>query len=291
MLIFIARLVAFLPLPVLQALGRMLGRLVYAMPGKYRRHLRANAAQAGYTDPAFLRRAAAEVGAMILETPRIWFRNDDCMKRVVSDDEHIALDALAEGRGVLFLTPHLGSFEITAWHGRLKHASPEKPGLVMYRIPRKAILASLLGVVRNAPNMRAVPANMKGVREFVRTLKRGAIAGMLPDQVPSAGEGAWAPFFGRMAYTVTLPGRLCVQTNAILIATASERLPHGQGWRVHSVRVPEPLPEDPAEQTALINAAMEDLIRRFPEQYLWGYNRYKTPRGAPPAPDADQYIR
>lgn len=291
MLIFIARLVAFLPLPVLQALGRMLGRLVYAMPGKYRRHLRANAAQAGYTDPAFLRRAAAEVGAMILETPRIWFRNDDCMKRVVSDDEHIALDALAEGRGVLFLTPHLGSFEITAWHGRLKHASPEKPGLVMYRIPRKAILASLLGVVRNAPNMRAVPANMKGVREFVRTLKRGAIAGMLPDQVPSAGEGAWAPFFGRMAYTVTLPGRLCVQTNAILIATASERLPHGQGWRVHSVRVPEPLPEDPAEQAALINAAMEGLIRRFPEQYLWGYNRYKTPSGAPPAPDADQYIR
>ena len=57
------------------------------------------------------------------------------------------------------------------------------------------------------------------------------------------------------------------------------------------MRVPEPLPEDPAEQTALINAAMEDLIRRFPEQYLWGYNRYKTPRGAPPAPDADQYIR
>ena len=228
---------------------------------------------------------------MILETPRIWFRNDDCMKRVVSDDEHIALDALAEGRGVLFLTPHLGSFEITAWHGRLKHASPEKPGLVMYRIPRKAILASLLGVVRNAPNMRAVPANMKGVREFVRALKRGEIAGMLPDQVPSAGEGAWAPFFGRMAYTVTLPGKLCVQTNAILIATASERLPNGQGWRVHSVRVPEPLPEDPAEQTALINAAMEDLIRRFPEQYLWGYNRYKTPRGAPPAPDADQYIR
>ena len=291
MLIFIARLAAFLPLPALQALGRLLGRLVYALPGKYRQRLQANAAQAGYTDPAFLRRAAAEVGAMILETPRIWFRNDDCMKRVVSDDEHIALDALAEGRGVMFLTPHLGSFEITAWHGRLKYASPEKPGVVMYRIPRKAILASLLGIVRNAPNMRAVPANMQGVREFVRTLKRGEIAGMLPDQVPSAGEGVWAPFFGRMAYTVTLPGKLCAQTNAIIIVTAGERLPNGQGWRIHNVRVPEPLPKDMAEQAALINAAMEDLIRRFPEQYLWGYNRYKTPRGAAPAPGADQPAR
>lgn len=291
MLIFIARLIAFLPLPALQALGRMLGRLIYAMPGKYRQRLQANAAQAGYTDPAFLRRAAGEVGAMILETPRIWFRNEDCMKRVVSDDEHIALEALAEGRGVLFLTPHLGSFEAAAWHGRLKYASPEKPGVVMYRIPRKAILASLLGVVRNAPNMRAVPANMQGVREFVRTLKRGGIAGMLPDQVPSAGEGVWAPFFGRMAYTVTLPGKLCAQTNAIVIVTAGERLPNGRGWRIHSVRVPEPLPKDPTEQAALINAAMEDLIRRFPEQYLWGYNRYKTPRGAAPAPGADQHTR
>lgn len=291
MLIFLARLIAFLPLSVSQGLGRVLGRLAYALPGKYRQRLRANAAQAGYTDPAFLRRAAAEVGAMILETPRIWFRNEDCMKRVVSDDEHVVFEALAEGRSVLFLTPHLGSFEAAARHRSLKHASPEKPGVIMYRIPRKAILASLLGVVRSAPNMRAVPANMQGVREFVRTLKRGGIAGMLPDQVPSSGEGVWAPFFGRMAYTVTLPGKLCAQTNAILIVTASERLPNGQGWRVHSARVPDPLPESPAEQAALINAAMEGLIRRFPEQYLWGYNRYKTPRGAPPAPDADQYLR
>lgn len=291
MLIFLARLIALLPLSVSQGLGRVLGRLAYALPGKYRQRLRANAAQAGYTDPAFLRRAAGEVGAMILETPRTWFRNEDCMKRVTCDDGHIAVEALAEGRGVIFLTPHLGSFEIAAGYGRLQYASPEKPGVVMYRIPRKAILASLLRVVRNAPNLRAVPATLQGVREFVRALKRGGIVGMLPDQAPSEGEGVWAPFFGRMAYTVTLPGKLCVQTNAPVIVTAGERLPNGRGWRIHNLRVPEPLPDAPAEQAALINAAMETLIRRFPEQYLWGYNRYKTPRGAPPAPDADQYLR
>jgi KDO2-lipid IV(A) lauroyltransferase len=128
---------------------------------------------------------------------------------------------------------------------------------------------------------------MQGVREFVRALRRGESVGMLPDQAPSVGDGVWAPFFGRMAYTMTLPGKLATQTGVPIILTAGERLPGGRGWRIHYVRVPEPLPADAAEQAALLNAAMETLIRRCPDQYLWSYNRYKTPRGAPPAPAAD----
>lgn len=84
-----------------------------------------------------------------------------------------------------------------------------------------------------------------------------------------------------MAYTMTLPGKLATQTGVPIILTAGERLPGGRGWRIHYVRVPEPLPADPQAQAALLNAAMETLIRRCPQQYLWSYNRYKTPRGAP----------
>ena len=83
-----------------------------------------------------------------------------------------------------------------------------------------------------------------------------------------------------MAYTMTLPGKLATQTGVPIILTAGERLPGGRGWRIHYVRVPEPLPAEPEAQAALLNAAMETLIRRCPEQYLWSYNRYKTPRGA-----------
>jgi len=115
-------------------------------------------------------------------------------------------------------------------------------------------------------------------------LRRGDAVGMLPDQAPARGEGVWAPFFGRMAYTVTLPGKLAAQSGAPVLLTAAQRLPRGRGWRVHFVRVPQPLPDTPEAQAALFNAAMETLIRRFPTQYLWSYNRYKTPRGAPPAP-------
>jgi len=279
MLLALVRLFAALPLPVAQAAGRLAGRLIYAWPGKYRQRLRANAAQAGYPDPAFARRAAAEIGAMILELPRVWFRNDACLRQVVCDDDHVVTDALAEGRGILFLTPHLGNFDVAA-----RYTAQLLPLTVMFRPPRKAVLAPVLETARNGSNIKAVPATMQGVRDFVRTLRRGEAVGMLPDQAPGVGEGVWVPFFDRPAYTMTLPGKLASQTGVAVILSAGERLPRGRGWRVHHVRVPGPLPDDPAAQAALFNHAMEALIRRFPHQYLWGYNRYKTPTGAPAAP-------
>ena len=208
----------------------------------------------------------------------VWFRNEQSLAQVVSDDNEVVA-AARENRGILFLTPHLGCFEITA-----RYLARLMPMTVMFRPPRKDILAPLLETARNSSAVNAVPATMQGVREFVRALRRGESVGMLPDQAPGVGDGVWAPFFGRMAYTMTLPGKLATQTGVPIILTAGERLPGGRGWRIHYVRVPEPLPAEPEAQAALLNAAMETLIRRCPEQYLWSYNRYKTPRGAGPRP-------
>lgn len=281
LLVALFRLLARLPLSVLHGMGRFFGILAYTWPGKYRDRLRANAAQAGYPGDRFAREAAAQAGAMIFEMPKVWFQPDHCLARVVSNDDDVVAAARAENRGIVFMTPHLGCFEITA-----RHQARQMPLTVMFRPPRKAAIAPLLDEARNTSNLRAVPATMQGVREFVRALRRGEGIGMLPDQAPARGEGVWAPFFGRMAYTVTLPGKLAAPGDVPVILAAGERLPRGQGWRVHYVRVPGPLPESAEAQAALFNAAMETLIRRFPEQYLWSYNRYKTPRGAPPAPDA-----
>jgi KDO2-lipid IV(A) lauroyltransferase len=56
------------------------------------------------------------------------------------------------------------------------------------------------------------------------------------------------------------------------------------------MRLAQPMPETPAGHAAWVNAAMEDMIRRFPEQYLWGYNRYKAPPGSGMAPDRAETI-
>ncbi|MGO4328703.1 lysophospholipid acyltransferase family protein [Cupriavidus sp. 2TAF22] len=273
------RLIAALPLPLLQGTGRVLGRLAYAVPGQYRERLRANAAIAGYPDAAFARRAAGESGAMIMELPRVWFRTRQSVAQVVTDDWHVVQGAIDDGRGIFFLTPHLGCFEITA-----RYTAQRLPLTVMFRPPRKDILAPLLDAARGMSGLQVVPATSQGVRAFVRALRQGNAVGLLPDQAPSFGDGVWVPFFGRMAYTMTLPGKLAAQTGVPIVLAAGERLPNGRGWRMHYVRLPEPLPPDAPAQAALLNAAMEALIRRFPQQYLWSYNRYKAPPGAPPAP-------
>jgi Kdo2-lipid IVA lauroyltransferase/acyltransferase len=279
MLIILCRLLSLLPLRALRIIGHLGGRLVYSLPGRYRERLRNNAREAGYTDPAFAREAAAQAGEMFMELPRVWFKSEQCLKLVSSDQEEILEQALEAGRGVLFLTPHLGNFEMAARHG-----AKFKGLTVMFRPPRKALLAPLLEAARNAVGVKAVPANRQGVREFLRALKNGQAVGMLPDQVPREGDGVWAPFFGREAFTVTLPGKLASLTNAIVIVAACERLSGGAGWRMHYVRAPEPLPADPREQAMLFNQLMESLIVQFPKQYLWGYDRYKRARHAPPPP-------
>ncbi|MFA7439052.1 lysophospholipid acyltransferase family protein [Castellaniella sp.] len=280
MLLFLARLMAWLPLSWLQTAGRLIGLAAYRYPSRYQRRLRRHTRWAGYDDPAFVRRAAAETGAMMAEIPKIWWRTEQCLAKVVSDQEPIVQAALAEGRGVLYLTPHLGCFEITA-----RHLTRYGPLTVMFRPARQAILQPLVESSRDMHNLHAVPANRHGVREFVRALRRGEAVGMLPDQVPGEGEGIWLPFFGEYALTMTLAARLALQTRVAVILTAGERLPRGRGWRMHYLRLPEPLPETVEATAIAINQAMETLIRRFPEQYLWGYNRYKQPDEAPPHPD------
>jgi KDO2-lipid IV(A) lauroyltransferase len=125
---------------------------------------------------------------------------------------------------------------------------------------------------------------MAGVRMLLRHLKKGGCTVILPDQVPGEGEGAWADFFGRPAYTMTLTGRLQESSGAALVFCFAERLAGGRGFRLRLRAREEPLPADRAAAALAVNRGVEELVRLAPEQYLWGYNRYKRPAGAPPAP-------
>lgn len=269
------RLLAWLPLACLHGLGRLVGRLAYRLSDRYAQRLRENAKLAGYEGEDFALRSAAAAGEGALEVPRVWFRPDQALQTCRTDDWGVVQAAIDEGKGVLYLTPHLGCFEVTARY--LAHRAG--PITVLYRPPRKAWMSRLVEAARSGPNLSTAPANLQGVRRLVRALRKGEAIGILPDQVPGNGEGVWAPFFGRDAFTIVLPGRLATQTGAAVVVTAGERLPGAQGWRLHFERLPGPVPETPEGQATWVNAAMEKIIRRCPEQYLWSYNRYKAPPG------------
>jgi len=281
MLNLLMRSVAALPLPVLHGLGTLLGWIVYAASPTYRRHLRENLAQAGFRDARVRRASIAAAGKAVMELPAIWFRpRAELMRRVHRLEGAELIDAArAEGKGIVFLTPHQGCFELTA-----QVAAERQPITVLYRPPKQGYLQPLIDQGRAQKNVHLAPANFAGVRQLIAALKRGEALGILPDQVPNAGEGEWAAFFGRPAYTMTLAMRLAARPNTVTLLAFGERLPRGAGYVVHVKPLPDRRAGEPP--TRWLNRALEEQIRAHPGQYLWGYNRYKRPRGAPPAPRA-----
>lgn len=273
------RLLALLPLGVLHGFGALLGRLIYVVSAQYAARTRENLRQAGlaadetqYRD--MLSAAIAESGKGITELAWVWGRPyDEVLGRVREciGLEHI-IAAQERGKGIIFLTPHLGCFEISALY-----AAQRMPITVLYRPPKLRWLEDVMRSGRERGQAHLAKADVGGVRLLYKALKRGEAIGLLPDQVPSRGEGEWADFFSRPAYTMTLVGRLAKSSNATVLIAYSERLPRGQGYVIHVA----PLPLDySASVPQQINTALEHVIRACPAQYLWSYNRYKIPRGA-----------
>ncbi|MGB9107043.1 MAG: lysophospholipid acyltransferase family protein [Telluria sp.] len=279
MLVLLFRLLANFPLPVLHALGTALGWLVYLASPSYRRRLRSNLALAD--TGARLGDAIAESGKAIVELPFVWCAQQARVTRhVTMENWELVQRQLDSGKGIVFLTPHLGCFELTA-----QQVSLRQELTVMYRPPRKSALKPLVEGARARQNMHLAPANLSGVRMLVKALRAGQPVGVLPDQVPQEGEGVWAPFFGRTAYTMTLPAKLAQLGKADILLTYAERLPRGRGYVIRFVPFDGDLSGTATEQAASINRAMEQLIARCPAQYFWSYNRYKRPQGVT-APEA-----
>ena len=270
----IFKLLSKLPLGWLHVLGWWLGWLVFAASGVYRRRFVANARQAGAARSDWLA-AVGESGKLVAELPRLWLGRP---VTVLWDGAQHVDAALECGRGVVFLTPHLGCFEITAQAYAQRYGQVVKPMTVLFRPPRQAWLRDVVVASRQRPGLLTAPTTLSGVKQLIKALKKGEAVGLLPDQVPPQGMGVMAPFFGRDAYTMTLSVRLVQQTGATVLLAWGERLAWGRGFRVHVEPLVADLPADLNQAATAVNRAMQSLIEQCPAQYLWGYARYKQPR-------------
>ena len=272
MLLFLIRLIGKIPLRWLHGCGVVVGWLVYWLSPGYARRINYNLSTSRLCPDAasysrLLRAVITQGGRTLLELPAVWFSDDESLARLVADcrgwDSVASLHA--QGRSIIFLSPHMGCFEIAA-----RYVSTKFPLTVMYRPPRSPWLDGLMSSGRTRRQLRLAPTSFKGVRMLSQALRRGESIGLLPDHAPGIGEGVWADFFGKAAFTMTLPRRLQQASGAALMITFGERLPCGKGFRLHF----EPLPECDFNE-AKLNEAIENLVRRFPDQYFWNYNRYK----------------
>lgn len=273
------RLLARLPLTVLHAVGGMLGWLTYLSSPAYASLLRENLLQSGlWRDEAeyqrVLRANIPENGKAGTELAAVWFRPVPESLRLVAGCEGLDCVERAErlGKGIVYLTPHLGCFDLAAlWVAQRTRIT------VLYRPPKMQWLQPLIEAGRGRDRVTLAPANLGGVRLLLKALRRGEALGILPDQVPSFGEGAWADFFRRPAYTMTLVGRLLEATGATPIMLIAERLAGGRGFRLRFSSVDTDLTGPQGPQA--LNAEVERMVTLNPAQYLWSYNRYKVPAG------------
>lgn len=276
MLVALFRFLSLFPLPLMHVIGSVLGHVVYAVSPSYRTRLSDNLTQAGFANELAV--SIREAGKNVMELPFVWCANP---KRVLASAQvenwHLVQQALDQKKGVILLTPHLGCFEIVA-----QVIAARSKLTALYRPPRKAVLQPLIEGARARDNLILAPANLSGVRIIAKALKKGEAVGLLPDQVPQQGEGVWAEFFGRPAYTMTLSAKLQAMTGAPIILTYAERLAAGKGFVIHFFPFTAKLEGDLQQQAATINQAMEALIARIPSQYFWSYNRYKVPKGVTP---------
>jgi len=267
---------------VLHRLGAVLGKLTYSLSSKYAERMRENLSNAlkGRPEADFrrvLNASIVEAGKGAIELLWVWCRplaEVTASVKACYGWEHIEA-ARARGRGVIFLTPHLGCFDVSALY-----VAEHMPVTVLYRPPKLIWLEHVMRSGRERAQVRLARTDVSGVRQLYKALKRAEAIGLLPDQVPGNGEGEWADFFGRPAYTMTLIGRLVKSSGASVVMTSVERLTHGSGYILRFTPL-EFVVDLPISRQ--VNAALEELVLINPAQYLWSYNRYKIPAGVKPA--------
>ncbi|HKC24471.1 MAG TPA: lysophospholipid acyltransferase family protein [Thermoanaerobaculia bacterium] len=257
-------------------LGSLLGRTAAPRRGLVRRNLAL----------AFPERTPAEIGALArdvyahfgglaaeilatLDEPL-----DELLARVEVENLETARAAFAGKRGLFFLTPHLGSWELAA----LATAALGMPATVIARPLDNSRLEKRLRAFRERAGNTVVP-KAEAAREILRAIRSGGAVGILLDQHARGADAVNVPFFGRPAATSSALARFVDRTEALVVPATAIRI----GPARYRLRFEEPIDvrtlsreeRTPERLTALLSSRMESQIRRAPEQWLWLHNRWK----------------
>lgn len=276
--LFLLRLLSLLPLRVMHVLGALIGSVLYYLPNKLRSVATRNIAlcfpELSISDQRkLLQQALRENVKTFTEIGAMWFwpkHKMQALNQGVDGLQHVE-EAQKQGKGVIVLTPHLGQWEY------LGAVFPEiMPMTSMYRPMRMPGLEQAITQGRERFGNSMAPANAKGVKAVFAALKRSELVCILPDQSPAIDSGLYAPFFGQDTFTMFFVSRLAIKTDAVVLITYAERLAKGKGYRLVIRPVDKRIHDKPLEASvAVMNGAVESLIREKPNQYQWIYKRFK----------------
>ncbi|WP_456379259.1 lysophospholipid acyltransferase family protein [Thiolapillus sp.] len=287
---YFIRFLGILPLPLLRAMGRMVGWLAYRIPNREQANARTNLelcfpGLSATGREALLKATLQENAITLLEMPAVWYGDTDAwLQRLdvgsVPDDIRRLMQ---QGKGVVVAMPHLGNFEIGVhFFGAIGKATG------LYRPPRKEGLESIMLEGRNRPGQNhMVATDRRGIKALYQALDKKELIVILPDQQPKTAKGSgavFAPFFGVPALTMTLVNRFARKTGAPVYFIAFVRTGAKPEYKAIGLQAGDAIASEDAEVAAReLNAGVEQLVRQYPEQYQWTYRRFRTqPDGVNP---------
>ena len=277
------RVMALIPIPVLGAVADGLGTLGWALMPARRHVVRVNLATA-FPDKPEKERRRLERGAFRaglrggIEGAISWWASERRLARryTIEGLEHLEA-AREQGKGIILLGGHYTTLEIS---GRLlrRHVPDLYP---TYKAATNPVFDRVM--VSQRQKLFAGLPESRDMRAMLRALKRGGVVWYAPDQDFGRKRSVFAPFMGTQAATVPMTGRIAKTSGAPVVPFYSERRP-GNRWHLRLAPALEDFPSgDDVEDARRINAAIEDEVRRTPDQYLWLHARYRTrPQGEPP---------
>jgi KDO2-lipid IV(A) lauroyltransferase len=280
--IFLAmRLLGKLPLPLLQGAGRRIGRFIFRVDRRHREIALNNlrfvlGAQRSFADR---RRMAVGVFQSIGQIPlevcwslQIGRQNWKNFFKISGLDHY--RKAAAGGNGVLFLTAYVGNWELFPVVG----AMTSIPLHIVYRPLDSPLLDEVVGRIRRRFGAHLIPKK-KSVFKINRVLRNGQCIAILLDQNVDWYEGVFVDFMGHRACTSKGLATLSILSKAPVVPAFLVR--EGDGFHAHFEPPIYPLVSgdrirDLEENTQRYNQAIESVVHRYPDQWFWVHQRWKT---------------
>ncbi|GAA0850886.1 lysophospholipid acyltransferase [Marinobacter szutsaonensis] len=272
------RIAGSMPLGLAQWLGKLIGLIAWALPTKSRKVTDTNIAICLPELPAdeqhrLSRDSMAHTGMTLMEIPLMWEWPVEKCLGLIKETRGLELvdEALASGKGLILLAPHLGNWELAGlfFSSRYKMAA-------LYSPPHLPEFEDYMIRVRGRLGSELVRGDRRGLTRLMAILKQGGVAGILPDQSPRGKTNAFAPFFGMEVKTMTLVSKLIQKTGAQALVTYAERLPDGKGFRILVTEAESGMGDADAVLAATaLNQSVEKVVRMSPEQYQWEYKRLR----------------
>lgn len=276
-------LLHFLPLPLLAALGRGLGRLLLAL-GKRRRHIAATNLALCFPEldaaarEQRLRAHFEAVGRSLLERSLLWWSRPERLRQLIQvEGEEKIRTLLDAGKPVIMLAPHFVGLDAGGVALAMRFDA-----LSIYSTQKNPVFDALLYRGRKRFGDQKLLSRQEGALATIKAMRAGRPFYYLPDMDFGRRDSIFAPFFGVSAATITGLSRLARAAGATVLFTVTRMLPDGG----YVLEIGDPWPDFPTTDadadTRRMNEAIEAVVRTMPEQYYWVHRRFKTrPDGEP----------